>query len=191
MDSIQYQLGSIQNMESGRNVRNAVRVAVRGVVTKVLPGVGGWADRGNKAELARLQLEAEEADHYFLQQQIMLETSFSGSEGEVISTFGGRNVVQRSIAEQLRFSYADSDEDSELSDSLSSVSDLSDRAVIQQTLDEEMSFSQDLSGESFSDKKPNPQVCRVIGVGDSFTLSTCVHAAGRRCWRVLWQNERS
>ena len=41
------------------------------------------------------------------------------------------------------------------------MSDLSDRAVIQQTLDEEMSFSsdnsQDLSGESFSDKKPNPQ----------------------------------
>ena len=161
MDSIQYQLGSIQNMESGRNVRNAVRVAV-GVVTKVLPGVGGWADRGNKAELAKLQLEVEEADHYFLQQQIMLETSFSGSEGEVISTFGGRNVVQPSIAEEIRFSYTDSDEDSELSDSLSSVYDLSDRAAIQQTLDEEMSFSsdnsQDLSGESFVDKKPNPQV---------------------------------
>ena len=162
MDSIQYQLGSIQNMESGRNVRNAVRVAV-GVVTKVFPGVGGWADRGNKAELARLQVEAEEADHFFLQKQIMLETSFSGSEGEVISPFSRRNVVQRTPSEELRFSYADSDDDSDLSDSLSNVSDLSDRAAIQRTLDEEMSFSgsddsQDLSGESFFDEKPGPQV---------------------------------
>jgi hypothetical protein len=155
LDSIQYQLGSIQNMESGKNVSNVVRVSV-GVVTKVLPGVDRW-----KAELAKLQLKAEEADRHLMQQQIMFETSFSGSEGEVISPFGGRNVVQRSIAEELRFSYANSDEDSDVSDSLSSVSDLSDCAEIQQALDEEMSFSsdgsQDLSGVSFSDEKPNPQ----------------------------------
>ena len=141
-------------MESGKNVSNVVRASV-GEVTKVLPGVDRW-----KAELAKL-LKTEEADRHLMQQQILFETSFSGSEGEVISPFGGRNVVQRSIAEELRFSYANSDEDSEDSDSLSSVSDLSDCAVIQQALDEEMSFSsdgsQDLSGVSFSDEKPNPQ----------------------------------
>ena len=90
-------------------------------------------------------MEADKADHIFLQKKIMLETSFSGSEGE-----------------ELRFSYADSDDDSDLSDSLSNVSDLSDRAAIQRTLAEEMSFSgsddsQDLSGEFVVDEKPGPQ----------------------------------
>ena len=148
-------------MESG-NVRDVFRVVVRGVVNKVLPGVGGWAERGHRAELARLQVEADKADHIFLQKQIMLETSFSGSEGEVISPFSGRNVVQRTLSEELRFSYAVSDDDSDLSDSLSNVSDLSDRAAIQRTLAEEMSFSgsddsQDLSGEFVPDEKPGPR----------------------------------
>ena len=142
-------------MESGKTVSNVVRVSV-GEVTKVLPGVDRW-----KAELAKL-LKAEEADRHLMQQQILFETSFSGSEGEVVSPFGGRKVVQRSIEEELRFSYANSDEDSEDSDSLSSVSDLSDCAVIQRALDEEMSFSsdgsQDLSGVSLSDEKQsNPR----------------------------------
>ena len=64
-------------MDSG-NVRDVFRVVVRGVVNKVLPGVGGWVERGHRAELARLQVDADKADHIFLQMQIMLETSFSG-----------------------------------------------------------------------------------------------------------------
>ena len=63
-------------MESG-NVRDVFHVVVRGVVNKVLPGVGGWAERGHKAELARLQVEAEEADHFFLQKQKMLKIESS------------------------------------------------------------------------------------------------------------------
>ena len=86
-------------MESSKTVSNVVRVSV-GEVPKVLPGVDRW-----KAELAKL-LKAEEADRHLMQQQILFETSFSGSEGEVVSTFGGRKVVQRSIEEELRFSYA-------------------------------------------------------------------------------------
>ena len=143
-------------MESGKNVSNVVRVSV-GEVTKVLPGVDRW-----KAELAKLQLKAEEADRHLMQKQILFETSFSGSEGEVVSPFGGIRVVQRSIEEEFRFSYASSDEDSEDSDSLSSVSDLSDCAAIQRALDLENSFSsdcsQDLSGIFLSDvKQSNPR----------------------------------
>ena len=92
-------------------------------------------ERGHRAELARFQVMADQADHIFLQKQIMMDTSFSESEGEVVSPF---------------------------SDSLSDVSDLSDRAVIQRTLAQEMSFSgsddsQDLSGEFVPDEEPGPR----------------------------------
>jgi hypothetical protein len=135
-------------MESSKTVSN--------VVPKVLQGVDRW-----KADLAKF-LNAEETDRHRMQQQILSETSFSGSEGEVVSPFGGRRVIQRSIEEESRFSYASSDEDSEDSDSLSSVSDLSDCAAIQRALDLENSFSsdcsQDLSGISLSDEKQsNPR----------------------------------
>ena len=60
-------------MDSG-NVRDMFRVVVKGVmpvVNKVLPGAGGWVERGHRAELARLQVETGKADHIFLQKQII------------------------------------------------------------------------------------------------------------------------
>jgi hypothetical protein len=147
-------------MDSG-SVKEIFYVVVKGVmpvVNKVLPGAGGWVERGHRAELARLQAEADRVDYNFLQKQIMMETSFSESEGEVASPFSGRNVTQRTLSEELRFSNTDSDA-SDFSDSISDVSTNSERAVIQRTLAQEMSFSssddsQNLSGELVSDEEP-------------------------------------
>ena len=114
----------------------------------------------------------EETDRLWMQKQILSETSFSSSEGEVASPFGGRRVILRSLEEESRFSYGSSGDESEDSNSLSSVSDLSDCAAIQRTLDLENSFSsdcsQDLSSISLSDvKRSNPR-------------SSC-----DRCWRFF------
>ena len=83
----------------------------------------------------------------------MMETSFSGSEGELdVSPCSGRNMIQRTLSEEMRFSNSDFD----VSDS--DVSAHSERSVIQRTLAEEMSFSssddsQNLSGELLSEEE--------------------------------------
>ena len=113
----------------------------------------------------------EEADRLWMQRQVLAETSFSSSEGDVASPFGGRRVILRSPEEESRFSYGSSGDESE-DGNLSSVSDLSDCAAIQRTLDSENSFSsdcsQDLSSVSLADvKSSNPR-------------SSC-----DRCWRFF------
>ena len=128
-------------MDSGKTVSNVV---------PALQGVDRW------------KADSEETDRHCMQKQILSETSFSSSEGEVVSPFGGRRVIQRSLEEESRFSYESSGDESEDSDSLSSVSDPSDCAAIQRALDLENSFSsdcsQDLSGISLSDvKQSNPR----------------------------------
>ena len=78
----------------------------------------------------------------------MMETSFSGSEGELdVSLCSWRNVIQRTLSEEMRFSNSDSD-----------VTPHSERSVIQNTLAEEMSFfnsdnSQNLSRELLSEEE--------------------------------------
>ena len=98
----------------------------------------------------------EEADRLWMQRQLLAETSFSSSEGDVASPFGGRRVVLRSPEEESRFSYESSGDESEDSN-LSSASELSDCAAIQRTLDSENSFSsdcsQDVSSVSLGDVK--------------------------------------
>ena len=120
---------------------------------KALPEADSWVERGHRAELARLQAEADRLDYNFLKKQIMMETSFSGSEGELdVSLCSGRNVIQRTLSEEMRFSNSDFD----VSDS--DVSAHSERSVIQRTLAEDMSFSssddsQNLSGELLSEEE--------------------------------------
>ena len=92
------------------------------VVNNVLPGNGeilpeadSWVERGHRAELARLQVEADrlessKLEHDILQKQIMMETSFSGSEGKPDVFFhSGRTVIQRTLLEEMRFSNSDPD----------------------------------------------------------------------------------
>ena len=70
----------------GRNVQEIFYVVVKNVRpagNKALPEADGWVERGHRAELARLQAEADRLDYNFLQKQIMMETSFSGSEGKL------------------------------------------------------------------------------------------------------------
>ena len=97
----------------GRNVQEIFYVVVKNVRpagNKALPEADGWVERGHRAELARLQAEADRLDYNFLQKQIMMETSFSGSEGELdVSPCIGRNVIQRTQSEELRLSNSDSD----------------------------------------------------------------------------------
>ena len=115
------------------------------MVTNVLPGYGevlpeatSRVERNHRAELARLQVEADKLqaensklEHDILQQQIMMETSFSGSEGDPdVSFHSERIVIQRKLSEEMRFSGSDPD-----------VSFHSERSVIRRMLSEEMSFS--------------------------------------------------
>ena len=73
---------------------------------KVLPEADSWVERGHRAELARLQVEADRLEdessnleHDILQKQIMMETSFSGLEGEPDVFFhSGRTVIQRTLS---------------------------------------------------------------------------------------------
>ena len=83
-------------MESGKTLSNVV---------PALQGVDRW-----RAFL-------EETDRLCMQKQILSEASFSSSEGEVVSPFGGRRVIQRSLEEESRFSYESSGDESEDSDS--------------------------------------------------------------------------
>ena len=86
----------------------------------------------------------EEADSLWMQRELLADVSFSSSEGDVASPFDRRRVVLRSPEEESRFSYESSGDESEDSN-LSSVSELSDCAAIQRTLDSENSFSSDCS----------------------------------------------
>ena len=160
MFSINLAVSNQSNRMDSGSVKEIFYVVVKGVmpvVNKVLPGAGGWVERGHRAELARLQAEADRVDYNFLQKQIMMETSFSESEGEVASPFSGRYVTQWTHSEELRFSNTDSDA-SDFSDSIYDVSTNSERAVIQRTLAQERSFSssddsQNLSGELMSEEE--------------------------------------
>jgi hypothetical protein len=108
----------------------------------------------------------EEADRLWMQRELLADVSFSSSEGDVASPFDRRRVVLRSPEEESRFSYESSGDESEDSN-LSSVSELSDCAAIQRTLDSENSFSsdcsQDVSSVSLGDVKiSNPRsVCNL------------------------------
>ena len=74
-------------------------------------------ERSHRAELVRLQVEADRLEDEssklepdILQQQIMMETSFSGLEAEPDVFFhSGRTVIQRTLSEEMRFSNSDSD----------------------------------------------------------------------------------
>ena len=96
------------------------------VVTNVLPSYGevlpeatSQVERDHRAELARLEIEADKLqaanfklEHDILQQCIMMETSFSGSEGGLdISVHSERSVIQRMLAEEMSFSDSDNSQD--------------------------------------------------------------------------------
>ena len=97
----------------GRKIQEIFYVVVKNVKpasNKALPEADSWVERGHRAELARLQAEADSLDYNFLQKQIMMETSFSGSEGKLdVSLCSGRNVIQRTLSEEMRFSNSDFD----------------------------------------------------------------------------------
>ena len=82
-----------------------------------------------------------EADLAWMQRELLADVSPSSSEGGVASPFDKRRVILRSPEEESRFSYDSSGD--ELEDgNLSIVSELSDCALIQRTLNLETSFSE-------------------------------------------------
>ena len=96
------------------------------VVTNVLPSYGEvlseattQVERSHRAELAQLQIEADKLqaanlklDHDVLQQCIMMEKSFSGSEGGLdISAHSERSVIQRMLTEEMSFSNSDNSQE--------------------------------------------------------------------------------
>ena len=96
-----------------------------------------------------------EADLAWMQRELLADVSLSSSEGGVASPFDKRRVILRSPEEESRFSYDSSGDESE-DGNLSSVSELSDCAGIQRTLNSETSFSesdcsQDVSSVSLGD----------------------------------------
>ena len=89
------------------------------VVTNVLPSYGevlpeatSWVECDHRAELARLQDKADKLEHEILHQYIMMETSFSGSEGGFdISVHSDRSEIQRMLAQEVSFSDSDNSQD--------------------------------------------------------------------------------
>ena len=92
------------------------------VVANVLPSYGevlqGAMDESSqlvcdhRAELARLQDEADKLEHGILHQYIMMETSFSGSEDSFdISCSIDRSEIQRMLAQEVSFSDSDNSQD--------------------------------------------------------------------------------
>ena len=167
----------------GRKIREIFYVVVKNVMPvndKALPEADIWVERGHRAELTRLQVEADRLDYEFLQKQIMMETSSSGSEGELdVSLFSGSNVIQRTLSEEMRFSNSDFD----VSDS--DVSAHSERSVIQRTLAEEMSFSssddsQNLSGELLSEEEYDGPMSLPCEMCQLFLYTQFAHARGHK-----------